>query len=60
MTVAEATQVYRVYIKATPEAIFEAITSPEWTNRYGYGNYAEFDLPIIDGLAAVLQIRGRD
>ena len=44
MTVAEATQVYRVYIKATPEAIFEAITSPEWTNRYGYGNYAEFDL----------------
>ena len=38
------TQVYRVYIKATPEAIFEAITKPEWTIRYGYNNYADFDL----------------
>src|SRR5687768_10272380 len=41
---AATTQVYRVYIKATPEAIFDAITKPEWTNRYGYNNYAEFDL----------------
>ena len=40
----DATQVYRVYIKATPEAIWEAITSPEWTNHYGYGGFAEFDL----------------
>ena len=32
-----ATQVYRVYIKATPEAIWDAITKPEWTQRYGYG-----------------------
>ena len=31
------TQVYRVYIKATPEAIWDAITKPEWTDRYGYG-----------------------
>jgi uncharacterized protein YndB with AHSA1/START domain len=31
------TQVYRVYIKATPQAIWDAITSPEWTDRYGYG-----------------------
>ena len=29
------TQVYRVYIKATPEAIWDAITKPEWTERYG-------------------------
>lgn len=36
------TQVYRVYIKATPEAIWEAITSPEWSNRYGYGGYVEY------------------
>jgi uncharacterized protein YndB with AHSA1/START domain len=40
----ETTQVYRVYIKATPEAIWEAITSPEWSNRYGYGGSVEFDL----------------
>jgi uncharacterized protein YndB with AHSA1/START domain len=38
------TQVYRVYIKATPEAIWDAITSPEWTHRYGYGGYADYDL----------------
>jgi hypothetical protein len=31
------TQVYRVYIKATPQAIWDAITKPEWTDRYGYG-----------------------
>lgn len=29
------TQVYRVYIKATPEAIWNAITKPEWSERYG-------------------------
>ncbi len=38
------TQVYRVYIKATPEAIWEAITKPEWTQRYGYGGCVEYDL----------------
>ncbi|HLL67291.1 MAG TPA: SRPBCC family protein [Micromonosporaceae bacterium] len=37
-------QVYRVYIKATPEAIWDAITKPEWTRRYGYGGTAEYDL----------------
>ena len=31
------TQVYRVYINATPQAIWDAITKPEWTDRYGYG-----------------------
>lgn len=38
------TQVYRVYIKATPEAIWDAITNPAWTARYGYGGHAEYDL----------------
>jgi uncharacterized protein YndB with AHSA1/START domain len=38
------TQVYRVYIKATPEAIWDAITKPEWTEKYGYGGRAEFEL----------------
>ena len=38
------TQVYRVYIKATPEAIWTAITDPEWTNRYGYTGYVHYDL----------------
>ena len=38
------TQVHRVYIKASPEAIWDAITRPEWTERYGYGGRGEFDL----------------
>ena len=46
-TTAETTktvQVHRVYIKATPQAIWDAITKPEWTEKYGYGGRAEFDL----------------
>jgi uncharacterized protein YndB with AHSA1/START domain len=38
------TQVYRVYIKAAPQAIWDAITKPEWTERYGYGGRSEYDL----------------
>jgi uncharacterized protein YndB with AHSA1/START domain len=41
---AVTTQVHRVYINATPEAIWEAITSPEWTQKYGYHAIAEYDL----------------
>ena len=46
MTTATATttQVYRVWIKASPEAIWDAITQREWTERYGYGGWSEFDL----------------
>ena len=36
-TTAQATQVYQVFIKASPEAIWEAITQPEFTERYFYG-----------------------
>lgn len=39
-----ATQVYRVYIKATPQAIWDAITTPEWNARYGYPGRGEYDL----------------
>ena len=38
------TQVYRIYIRATPEAIWDAITKPEWTERYGYTGLADYDL----------------
>ncbi|MGH3344262.1 MAG: SRPBCC domain-containing protein [Carbonactinosporaceae bacterium] len=40
----QAVQVYRVYIKATPQAIWDAVTKPEWTARYGYGARADYDL----------------
>ena len=35
------TQVHRIWIKATPEAVWDAITSPAWTDRYGYGGVFE-------------------
>lgn len=38
------TQINRVYIRATPEAVWDAITKPEWTERYGYGGRVEIDL----------------
>ena len=38
------TQIYRVYIRATPEAIWQAITKPEWSQKYGYGGSVEYDL----------------
>jgi uncharacterized protein YndB with AHSA1/START domain len=38
------TQVYQVFIRATPEAIWDAITKPEWMERYGYQSPVEIDL----------------
>ena len=38
------TRVFRVYIKASPQAVWDAITSPEWTEKYGYKGRAEYDL----------------
>ena len=43
-TVSVTTQVYRVYIKATPQAVWDAITKPEWTEKYGYGGRSVYDL----------------
>lgn len=33
-----------MYIKATPEKIWQALTDPEWTNRYGYTGFVHYDL----------------
>jgi uncharacterized protein YndB with AHSA1/START domain len=44
MTETKTTQVYQVFIRATPEAIWDAITKPEWTQRYGYRGISEFEL----------------
>ena len=34
---ATTTQVYRVFIKATAEQVWEAITNPDFTEKYFYG-----------------------
>jgi uncharacterized protein YndB with AHSA1/START domain len=36
-TVVQTTQVYQVFILATPEQIWDAITKPEFTERYFHG-----------------------
>lgn len=38
------TQVYEIYIKAKPQAIWDAITKPEATTRYGYQGPVQYDL----------------
>jgi uncharacterized protein YndB with AHSA1/START domain len=43
----QTTQVYQLFIKAAPERIWEAITSPEQVARYFYG--ALFDGPPVVG-----------
>jgi uncharacterized protein YndB with AHSA1/START domain len=43
-TATTLTQTYRVWIKATPEAIWQALTDPDWVGRYGYGGGLELEL----------------
>ena len=37
-------QIQRVYIRASAQAIWDAITQPDWTEKYGYGGRVEYDL----------------
>jgi uncharacterized protein YndB with AHSA1/START domain len=39
-----STQMFRIHIKASPDAVWQAITTPEWTARYGYHSASEYDL----------------
>lgn len=43
-TTATTTQVYRVYIKASREKIWQAIVDPEWNSRYGYAAPGFYEL----------------
>ena len=38
------TQVHEIYIKADAQAIWDAITKPEWTSRYAYKGSVDYDL----------------
>jgi uncharacterized protein YndB with AHSA1/START domain len=35
---AQTTQVYSVFVRATPEQLWDAITKPEFTSKYFYGS----------------------
>jgi uncharacterized protein YndB with AHSA1/START domain len=41
---AVTTQVYRIYIRATAQAVWDAITDPDWNENYGYPGRGEYDL----------------
>jgi uncharacterized protein YndB with AHSA1/START domain len=60
MTVTEeqTTQVYNIVIKATPEAIWEAITKPEFTERYFYGSRITVTPDHYSSLGASGDVRG--
>ena len=38
------TQVFRVFIKASAQQVWDAITDPEWNGRYAYRARSEYDL----------------
>ena len=40
---AQTTQVYALFIRATPEQVWEAIVKPEFTQRYFYGSVFDSD-----------------
>src|ERR1043165_7563735 len=46
MTTTKTVQVNRVYIKASAQTIWDAITKPEWTVKYGYQAPGEYDLRV--------------
>jgi uncharacterized protein YndB with AHSA1/START domain len=37
-------QKYTVYVKATPQAIWDALTRAEWTVKYGYAPLVDYEL----------------
>ena len=40
----EDVEVFQVSINATAQAIWDAITKPEWNQRYGYQSPSEYEL----------------
>src|SRR3984957_13148138 len=42
----QANYVYTIYIAATPEAVWQALTSAEFSRKYFFGNSVEVDLKV--------------
>jgi uncharacterized protein YndB with AHSA1/START domain len=38
------TQVFEIYIKASAETVWDAVTNPEWNKKYGYQGAMHYDL----------------
>ena len=54
-TEVQAVQVYQLFIRASPDAVWDAITKPEFTERYFYGMRIE----ATPGAPARVRERGR-
>jgi uncharacterized protein YndB with AHSA1/START domain len=39
-----STRIHEIYIRATAEAIWEALTTPQWSSRYGYRALQQYEL----------------
>src|SRR5579862_8188375 len=37
-------QTYRIYIQATTQAVWDALTKPEWTVKYGYAPLLDYEM----------------
>jgi len=46
------TQVFRVYIKAPAQRIWDAIVDPEWNAKYGYPGHLDYDLRVGGAFSA--------
>ena len=55
---AVTTQTYRIWIKATPEAIWQALTDPDVISRYGYGGQIELEPRPGGAFRAAYGLRG--
>ena len=55
---AQTTQVYSLYIRATPEAIWDAITKPEFTAKYFHGGLITSDAERRRSLGSDGSVRG--
>jgi uncharacterized protein YndB with AHSA1/START domain len=40
----QTTQVFEIYIKASAETVWDAVTNPEWNAKYGYQGAMTYDL----------------
>jgi uncharacterized protein YndB with AHSA1/START domain len=49
---AQTTQVYEIFIRATPDAIWQAITRPEFTQQYFFGSHVTVSAESYRGLDA--------
>jgi hypothetical protein len=54
-TEVQTTRVYQVFIKATPEQIWDAITKPEFTSKYFYSRVS-WEIEPQDGGVATLTV----